>query len=89
MQFVTKEPCRHSWRLEYLSFGVIHEVKGLRQRSLCAQLHSGILPLHLETGRYRGVIEEERICTYCDINKIENEFRFVVYCPLYHALKII
>ena len=58
-----------------------------RQRSLCAQLRSGILPLHLETGRYRGVIEEERICTYCDLNDIENEFHFMFYCPLYHELR--
>ena len=58
-----------------------------RQRSLCAQLRSGILPLHLETGRYRGVVDEERLCIYCDINDIENEFHFMFYCPLYHELR--
>lgn len=58
-----------------------------RQRSLCAQLGSGIFPLHLKTGRYRGVTEEERICIYCDLNNIENEFHFVFYCPLYHELR--
>ena len=58
-----------------------------RQRSLCAQLRSGILPLHLETGRYRGVVEEERICIYCDVDDIESEFHFVFYCPLYHDLR--
>ena len=58
-----------------------------RQRSLCAQLRSGILPLHLETGRYRGIVEEERVCIYCDIHDIENEFHFMFYCPLYHELR--
>jgi hypothetical protein len=58
-----------------------------KQRSLCAQLRSGVLPLHLETGRYRGVPEEERICDYCNID-IENEFHFVFYCPLYHEMRL-
>ena len=57
-----------------------------QQRSLCAQLRAGILPLHLETGRYRGTPEEERVCVYCNMD-IENEFHFLFYCPLYHELR--
>ncbi len=37
-----------------------------------AQLRCGILPLHIESGRYRGVTEEERIC----------EIHGFVYCVL-------
>ena len=58
-----------------------------RQRSLCAQLRSGVLPLHLETGRYRGTKEEDRTCFYC-CTEIENEFHFLFYCPLYQEIRL-
>ncbi len=54
------------------------------QRSLCAQLRSGIIPLHIETGRHRGVTKEEKNCEYCELNEVENEIHF---CPLYHDLR--
>ena len=72
------------------SYGEEKYVRSLlsrQQRSLCAQLRFGILPLHLETGRYRGVPEEERVCVYCSMD-IENEFHFLFYCPLYHDLRL-
>ena len=31
-------------------------------RSLLTQLHSGTLPLEIETGRYYGKTREQRIC---------------------------
>ena len=53
-----------------------------KRRSLCAQIRGGILPLYIETGRYVG-LDEERICQMCDLNEIENEYHFVLYCPCY------
>ena len=57
------------------------------QRSFCAQLHSGTLPLALETGRFIGTPEEDRICCVCDLEEIENEIHFLFYCPLYDELR--
>lgn len=57
------------------------------QRSVCAQLRCGTLPLALETGRFHSVPEEERICTLCDLIDIENEMHFLFYCPLYCDLR--
>ena len=54
-----------------------------RQRSSCAQVRSGVLPLTIETGRYVNVEEEKRICPMCCLNDIENEFHFVFYSPFY------
>ncbi len=45
-----------------------------RQRSYLAQLRCGILPLHIETGRWYGVKEENRLCKACNNNQIENEY---------------
>ena len=53
------------------------------QRSILAQLRCGILPLYIETGRYTNVKLENRICTFCDDNKIENELHFTMNCSLY------
>ena len=57
------------------------------QRSLCAQIRCGILPLHIETGRYRGLTEEDRLCEYCELGEVEDEIHFILFCPLYHDLR--
>ena len=47
-----------------------------------AQFRSGILPLEIETGRYRHIDVCERFCFYCK-TLVENELHFVLICPLY------
>ena len=58
------------------------------QRSLCAQLRCGILPLAIEVGRFTAVAEENRLCSLCDLQDIENEYHFMFYCPLYDDLRV-
>ena len=58
-----------------------------RERSLLAQIRIGILPLHLETGRYRNVPIDQRYCFHCK-NEVENEFHFIFNCPLYANYRI-
>ena len=53
------------------------------QRSILAQLRLGILPLHIETGRYIRIKVEDRICSLCDKNKVENELHFLLNCKYY------
>ena len=57
------------------------------QRSLCAQLRAGVLPLAVEVGRYKAIPEEERLCAVCDLGVVEDEFHFVFYCPVYDHLR--
>ena len=47
-----------------------------RKRSLCAQIRSGILPLHIESGRWVGNIKENRLCNFCELN--ENLIHFIL-----------
>ena len=63
---------------DYVKFNISR-----RQRSLMAQFRIGILPLHVETGRFRGTPLEERICQMCNNNVIEDEKHFLVECNLY------
>ena len=50
------------------------------QRSLIAKLRSGTLPLAIETGRYTNVPLENRTCTLCSNNLIEDEIHFMCVC---------
>ena len=54
-----------------------------RERSLLAQLRIGVLPIHIETGRFRNVKPEDRVCQICDSNSIEDEFHLVCICSFY------
>ncbi len=54
-----------------------------RTQSLIAQTKIGILPLHIETGRFRNVKHENRTCQVCKNNDIENKFHFICICNVY------
>lgn len=43
-----------------------------RQRSLCAQLCSGTLPLAREAGRFNATAKEDRLSFLCEHGEIEN-----------------
>ena len=43
------------------------------QRSILSKFICGIFPLELETGRYIGTPENQRLCRVCDTAEIENE----------------
>ena len=55
------------------------------QRSLLAQLRMGILPLHIETGRYYRKPLQERVCLYCSDDIIEDEYHFLCCCTAYYS----
>ncbi len=46
-------------------------------------LRSGILPLHIETGRFSNTKLDDRICNICNSGDIENEYHFVFHCTYY------
>ena len=51
-----------------------------------AQLRSGILPLEIETGRFRNVQVDNRFCFHCK-TIVEDELHFVLSCPLYREAR--
>ena len=52
-------------------------------RSILAQFRFGILPLRIETGRFDSTPLEDRLCIFCNMNVIEDEFHFLIQCPMY------
>ena len=64
-------------------------------RSFFAQFRVGILPIRIETGRYTNIFDEntgnfrrmnadERICNICNMNSVEDEIHFLFYCNSFH-----
>jgi hypothetical protein len=42
--------------------------------------------LFIETGRYTGIVRNERKCILCNLNVLEDEFHFVLQCTKYNDL---
>ncbi len=40
-----------------------------------------ILPLHIETGRFRDERIDERVCLLCNSGEVENEIHFLCVAP--------
>ena len=57
------------------------------QRQILARFRSGTLPLFVETGRYQNIALEDRICKFCDQNKVEDECHALLECDLYKDLR--
>ncbi len=49
-------------------------------RSIVTKLKIGVLPLHLETGRWKDTPLEYRSCRTCDDNLLESELHFLMQC---------
>ena len=58
-----------------------------RKRSLLAQFRMGVLPLAIETGRFKSVPLEERLCLLCNTGVIEDEIHFLCICNFYHRIR--
>ncbi len=48
-----------------------------------AQFRTGILPLHIETGKFRDKRIYERVCLFCNSGEVENELHFRCVCTTY------
>ena len=58
----------------YIAFNLSRQ-----ERSYSAQFRCGILPLRVETGRFKNEPLSERKCT-----SVEEEFHFILHCPKYN-----
>ena len=61
----------------------VYKIHDRSQRSILAQLRSGILPLQIEIGRFSNTPVENRRCLMCENNQIEDEFHFLFHCEFY------
>ncbi len=57
----------------------------LRKYLTCLRL--GSHPLQIEVGRYNYIPRQERKCTLCNSQNVEDESHFLLSCPLYTTLR--
>ena len=43
--------------------------------------------LAIETGRYKKIPQDQRICECCELDEVENEFHFTIKCTLYRQYR--
>ena len=44
--------------------------------------------LSKETGRFDAVAREDRTCSKCNLNDVEDEYHFISKCPYYNDLRL-
>lgn len=60
-----------------------HVTNQQHRRILC-QFRTSCHKLNIERGRYHNVRADDRICPYCQQNKVEDEMHFLMECSLYN-----
>ena len=43
--------------------------------------------LNIEKGRYENIDRNDRKCTLCNMNEIEDEYHFILQCPIYDTFR--
>ena len=43
--------------------------------------------LAIERGRYENTDRSDRICSYCNGNFVESEYKYLLECPFYRELR--
>jgi len=51
------------------------------------RLRGGTNRLKIEKGRFEKLAPEDRICEFCGTGEVENEFHFMMICPLYREFR--
>ena len=74
---------KHSAELEKY----INIIRDRTQRGLMAKARMGTLPIRVETGRYRNIPREERLCQFCDGQEVEDEIHILLKCTKYSELR--
>ncbi len=71
----------HDFKLQSYLFKAGRHTKELTQIRLSAH------KLQIEYGRYRNIDRQDRKCTLCNLNDVEDEFHFILKCPVYNDLR--
>ena len=58
-----------------------------RGRVYHTSLRNGTNVLEIEKGRWKGIPRKFRYCTKCKSKQVEDEYHFLVSCPVYHDLR--
>jgi len=69
--------------LNFEKSAYISQLENPKYRNVLAKLYLSSHKLNIEIGRHNNVPRQDRKCTLCNLNDIEDEFHFVLKCPIY------
>ena len=61
------------------------KIPNIQHRTAITKLRISSHKLHIEKGRHNHIPLQERICQYCELDEIEDEYHFVANCTLYRT----
>ena len=62
-------------------------IKSKSLRAYITKFRISAHELNIEKGRYVNIPRENRKCNCCNMNVLENEYHFLLCCPLYYDLR--
>lgn len=63
------------------------KLKNRKHRNAIAKIRLSSHSLNIETGRHRNIDRSQRKCTLCNLNDLEDEYHFILICPVYSELR--
>ena len=73
----------NKFKFHYTREPYLEQIENRKYRSAIAKLRTSSHKLNIEAGRYKNIKLENRLCTCCTQNKIEDEIHFLIQCPAY------
>ena len=73
---------KQSWKIE----DYLHQVQNVKNRTALTELRLSDHTLAIEKGRHQDIIQCDRKCPFCPEN-VEDEFHFLIKCPVYKSLR--
>ena len=62
-------------------------VKNAKHRTTLTRFRCSAQKVAIEEGRFRNIECNARLCTKCNMQTIENEYHFLMACPLYREMR--
>lgn len=87
--FACSSKC-YVYKYLYDPFGLQYYLKKCISENIVHYLTKYRLSAHrlaIEQGRYNQTVRSRRICRFCTLNRIEDEFHFILECPKYSHLR--
>jgi len=79
-----------TYRLYKISFcyePYLSRIYNYNLRTCLSRFRCSSHKLFIEEGRHHNIARELRLCKYCNMNMIENEYHFLLVCPFYQDLR--
>ena len=65
----------------------LSKMKKTTSKNTVAKLHLSAHNLFIETGRHKHIVRNQRICSMCTLNEVEEEYHFLLICQAYDKLR--